>query len=278
MRPLAAFLAFLVWGFQTPQNTGSKMTSADLVEHVKRRDWDLVMRPGLVDKNAAPALLPLLDDPDSQVRELTLACLNATGGPVAVEGFFKALHDRIDTVRAAAVRYLAAHYRTTDIPAIEKELRSSPDPYVRERLALILGRTDSGTELPVLQLGFARERDEHAKHAMSLALARLGDPAQLQAVVSRLGQDDPYERVAALQDLPYVNNPSVLKWVIPLLDDTRPGWNVGPSYRALYIRVCDVAVNVVNEMLGRRFYWVEPRKRYSPEEIAQIRKILASIG
>ena len=255
------------------------MTSTDLVEHVKRKDWDLLTRLGSVDKNAGPVLVTLLDDPDSQVRELTLACLNAIGGPEALEGFFKELHDRVDTVRAAAVRYLAAHYRTTDIPSIEKELQRSPDPYVREQLALALGRTDRGTEIPVLQLSFARERDdEHAKHALSLALARLGDSTQLHAVVFRLRQDDVKERVAALKDLPYVNNRGLLKSVIPLLDDTRPGLNVGPSYRAFYIRVCDVAVNVVNEMLGQRLNWVEPRKRYSPEELAQVRTILASIA
>jgi HEAT repeat protein len=277
MRWWVALLAIPVVGFQTPKETGGKMTSSELVERVKRKDWDLLMRQGLVGQGTGPLLLPLLNDPDPQVRELTVACLNEAGGPEAAEGLLKALHDKTDTVRASAARFLSAHYRAQDIPVIEVELESSRDAYVREQLALLLGRTGSATEIPVLRRCLPRERDEHSRHALSLAMARLGDPGHVQTLVSHLQQNDVAERISALQDLPYVNNRSLLAQAIPLLDDLRPGLNVGPSFQPILIRVCDVAVNVVNRMLGGRFPWVQQMKQYSPAEIAQVRAALSLV-
>jgi HEAT repeats len=277
MMMTAVLLAFLLLNSQAPQPKGGKMTTDEIVAHVKQKDWNLLMHKGLVSQAAGPSLLPLLDDPDSQVRELTVGCLNAAGGPAAAEGLLKALRDKTDTVRSAAARFLAAHYRSSDIPVIEGELENSRDAYVREQLALLLGRTDSSTEIPVLQRYSTKERDEDSRHAYQLALARLGDPGPLQVLIARLEQHDAKERVLALRDLPYVNNRSILTHVRALLDDVRPGLNVGLSSHAVYIRVCDVAVNIVNEMLGGPFPWVERTKQYSPAEIAQVSLALSSI-
>jgi hypothetical protein len=72
MRWWVALLAIPVVGFQTPKETGGKMTSSELVERVKRKDWDLLMRQGLVGQGTGPLLLPLLNDPDPQVRDRRL--------------------------------------------------------------------------------------------------------------------------------------------------------------------------------------------------------------
>jgi HEAT repeat protein len=204
-----------------------------------------------------------------------VTCLDLAGGASAKEGLLKALHDRTDTVRAAAARFLQDHFAAADVPALEGELSQSRDAFVREQIALLLGKVSA--DAPFLRGSMAREPDEHARHAMSLALARLGDAGQLQELLQRLEQDQPAERVSALRDLPYVNDRRLLVYLVPLLDDTRPGLNVGPSHGHFMLRVCDVAVNIANEMLGGPFPWVQPVKRYSAAQLLQAKGVVAGI-
>ncbi len=275
---LVAPMPPLQWNSATHKaSQGGKMSSSQVVERVRQKDWGVVEQPAIVGADAGVALLPLLEDPDPQVRALTVACLNAAGGPAARQGLIKALHDRIETVRAAAARYLHAHYAKEDIPVIQRELTSSHDEYVREQLALLLGKTGDESNVKLLLARIPVEKDEHARHAASLALARLGETANRQQLIERLQRDDPRERVNALKDLPYVNDRSLLAHVVLLLDDTRPGLNVGPSHGRYFIRVCDVAVNIANEMLGQPFLWVEPVKRYSPQELSQAKSLIGAV-
>jgi len=253
------------------------MSPAQVVDSVKHKNWGVVAKPGTVGPDAGPALLPLLDDKDSQVRQLAITCLNAAGGPAARQGLLKGLSDPTETVRAAAARFLRAHSDPADLPAITHVMTTSADEYVREQLALLLGESGDASKISTLYFRMSNEKDEHARHADSLAMARLGDPGSRAQLTQRLTQDQPEERVAALRDLPYVNDTALLKQAIPLLEDTRPGLNVGPSHGPYFIRVCDVVVNIANQMLGNRFGWVQPVKRYSPQELNEVRSALAAI-
>ncbi len=251
------------------------MKPSDVAEHVKQKDWNLLMHAGLIGPDSGPTLIPLLENPDSQVRELAVACLAAAGGVPARHGLLKALRDRVETVRAAAARNLAEHYQTEDLPKIESELTSSADPYVREQLSLLLGKSGRTAEIALLTQRFSGERDEHARHAYSIAMARLGDQGRRHEWMAHLTAEPPSERVAALRDLPYLNDKSLLVYILPLLDDVRPGLTVGPSFQPHQIRVCDVAVNQINEMLGKPFPFADPFKKYSPQEIALVKAAIA---
>lgn len=284
MRPLLAVLFLMATALPLQQRAatpkrllGDKMTPSQVVERVKQKDWGVLARPGIVGPDSGPALLPLLKDPDALVRALAVDCLNAAGGAAARQGLIKALHDHTETVRAAAARYLHAHYTKEDIPVIQRELASSRDEYIREQLALLLGKTGDTANVKLLLERMQVEKDEHARHSAALALARLGEATYRQQLVGRLQQSDPNERVKALQDLPYVNDRRLLTHVVALLDDTRPGLNVGPSHGPYFIRVCDVAVNVANEILGKPFPWVEPIKRYSPQELSEAKRVLSAV-
>src|SRR5580692_5798765 len=107
------------------------MSPAQIVDNVKHKNWKMVAQPGNVGPDAGPALLPLLDDPDSQVRQLAVTCLNDAGGPAARQGLLKELQDRTETVRALAARFLRAHFTAADLPAITQVMTASPDDYIR---------------------------------------------------------------------------------------------------------------------------------------------------
>lgn len=258
---------------------GAKVAASQIVESVKRKQWAILEQPGLLDPSYVPALVPLLDDPDPQVRELTVQCLAAAGGPAAAQGLMKALDDAVETVGAAAVRGLARHYTAAEIPAIRAQMSTNRNEYVREQLALLLGGTGDPANIPLLNARKPSELDERARHAASLAMARLGDAGSKSELRARLLQQASVaQRVAALRDLPYVNDRALLAEASPLLDDQRPGRNIGPSHGRYLIRVCDVVVTVMAEMLGAGALPFDTRpRRFTPEELAQARQVLSQV-
>ena len=260
-----------------PKPKGATMTPEQVVQSVKRQAWPELSRPGAVPAAAGPALLPLLDDPNPQVRELAVFCLEAAGGPAASKGLMKALNDRTETISAAAARALVNHYAPEDMAEIRRQLSEHPNEVVREHLALLLGKTNSKENIPVLMARKAAEKDREVNHAAHLALARLGQPAEKQEIADLLLNDDPKTRVDTLRDLPYVNDRGLLAKALPLLDDLRLGLNVGPSHGPYYIRVCDVVVNIMDEMLNHPFSFKMGLRRYSPEELAEAKAIMASV-
>lgn len=259
------------------ERKGATMTVDQVVESVHRLAWPQLTRPGAVPSAAGPALLPLLNDRDPQVRELAVYCLDAAGGPSASQGLLRAVRDPVETVSAAASRALANHYTDDEIPAIRKEMNEHRNELVRENLALLLGKTGSQDNIQFLLVRRSIERDLKAQHAATLALARLGEAGARQEIAGSLVKDDPQTRVDTLRDLPYVNDRGLLAYSLPLLDDERPGLNVGPSHGPYYIRVCDVAVNVIDEMLKHPFTFPIGLRRYTPMEIAEAKSVLAKV-
>lgn len=231
--------------------------------------------PNRIPPNGAAEITPLLTDEDQEVRELAVAAIDKTTGPEAKQGLFKALADRNEVVRGAAARNLSHHCGPGDVEALVNQLRTHKDEYVREQLALLLGKLGQRPALKPMQERFAVEEWPHTKHALSLALTRLGDPDHRQAYIGRLGQPDPKDRVAALEDLLYLEDKTLAKNVKPLLGDEREGKNVGPSHGPYWIRVCDVAVNVLDVVLGHPFkFEVRGNKRYSPQELNEAKSVI----
>ena len=263
---------------QTPKAREIRMNPAQVADRVKHQDWDILGVPGLFGPEAAPALLPLLNDPNAQVRELAVKCLDQAGGPDAKRGLLKALHDNNELVRATASRLLVRHVTPADVAAIRPELAVGRDEYIREQLALLIGRIGNQGEIAYLAQRHAFEKDAHAKHAITLARARLGDQVSKGEYVKTLYDADPMKRAVALADLLYLEDRGLVPSVLPLLDDDRPAKNVGPSHGPYFIRVCDVAINTLDQMLGHPFPFATGfMTRYSPQQIGQAKAVLASV-
>lgn len=262
----------------TMPNKEAPMTGPQLAERVKNRDWNIVERNEPVPPQAVKDLTPLLRSPEEEVRELTTHVLNLAGGAEARDALLLALQDRNEVVRGNAARFLHNHCTAEQLPILLGHLRKHPDDYVREQMALLLGKLKDNNAVKPLQEQFAAEDYPDAKHAMALALVRLGDEEQTKAYVTRLEKDDARERVAALDDLLYIQDRKLAPHVIPLLSDRRDGKNVGPSHGPFWIRVCDVAVNVLSEVLNKPFgFQVSGAKRYAPPEIENAIVILRKL-
>ena len=252
------------------------MSPQQVVEQVRKKER-AVLESGRIGADAGPGLVELLKDKDADVRELAVRCLDVAGGPAATTGLFQALHDPIEMTRAAAARALHTHATAGNLPLIRKELAENRLEYVREQMALLIGEVGSTVDIPILTARQVPEKDQAAKHAILLALCRLGYFPAREEFLQQLNADDPAKRVARLEDLPYIHDPKLALSVLPLLDDLRPGKNVGPSHGPYFIRVCDVAINELDKLLNHPFpFGVDFMRRYTPDEIARA-KVVAGL-
>jgi hypothetical protein len=208
------------------------MEIGEAIQRIRKKDWNLLEPPIQIPTNAAAAIAPLVTDEDQEIRELAVSAIDKTTGPEAKNALLKALNDRNEVVRGAAARFLQHHCSTNDADLIIGQLRSHKDEYVREQLALLLGKLGGRAALRPLQECFAIEEWPHTKRAMSLALTRLGDPDHRQTYIALLEQPDPKRRVAALEDLLYLEDQTLAKNVARLLDDQRDSGSPHPVPRS----------------------------------------------
>jgi HEAT repeat protein len=252
---------------------GNPMNTHAIAHQIEAKDWDLLERPPSSEQ--ASEVIGMLEHADPEVRELAVSLLDRMGGSEVKASLFRALDDENQMVRGIAARSVRHHCTGADVPALVERLQHHDDDYVREQVALALGTLGDKAAIEPLRIQFAREGYPDAKHAMSLALARLGDAEHRQAYLDRLIQNGPPLRVAALEDLPYLNDRTLAQEIVPLLEDLRDAKNVGPSHGPFWIRVCDVAVNSLDELLDHPFpFKVEVVKRYTQAELDQARAAL----
>ena len=274
IRRLALVIAVLA-APGAPQQKGKErnMSPQQVVEQVRRKQ-KAILESGGIGADSGPALVGLLKDKDPGVRDLAVRCLDLAGGPAAPEGLLQALEDPIEMTRAAAARFLHTHATAANLPAIRKQLASNHVEYVREQMALLIGEIGGAADIPILAARRQGEKDEATLHAILLARCRLGDATATQEFLGQLSVDDPAIRVARLEDLPYIHDAKLASHVVPLLDDVRPGKNVGPSHGPYFIRVCDVAINELNKLLNQPFpFGIDFMRRYTPDEIARAKAI-----
>jgi len=157
------------------------------------------------------------------------------------------------------------------------ELKDNLDEYVREHAALMIGKIGDTKAIPILHECLREERIDYTRHALTLALARLGDPQGQAEFLGKLKDPVPARVAGALEDFAYVNDLRLVKDIHPLLADPRNAVNIGMSHSPIYVRVCDVAVSVLDRVLNHPFSFPgSPARRYSETEIAEARRLLDS--
>lgn len=247
-----------------------------IAARVTSKDWAVLERP--LSEQSADEVVPLVRHADAEVRELAVNALDKIGGAAAKEALFQALSDRSDLVRAFAARALHNHVGAGDLQAVIGQMRKHSDDYVREQMALLLGKMGDKTAVVPLQEQMKAETYPTAQHAQSLALAKLGDAVQRQAYLASLKQSDPVARAAAVEDLLYLRDRALALEARPLLNDKADARNAAPSHGHLMVRVCDITIDVLDKVLDHPFpFPIEYAKRYSESEISAADGVLRKL-
>lgn len=257
---------------------GRAEQSMNLAQRVERKDWRVVRDMAGATRDTISAIAQLATSPDREVRILAISCLDESGGPVARAVFLAAVADREEDVRDRAVQAIEHHAIAEDLAPIVAQLKTHGDEFVRERLALVVGRTADPATIADLAQVLARGQAKEVAEAIRLAMARLGDADSKAAVVARLGAPDVETRLKAIEDFVYVRDPASATLLLPLLDDRRDALKAGPTPSRFYLRTCDLALDALAKVLGSATFPFSTGeyRRYSDEELATAKRLVAA--
>lgn len=263
----------------SPAGAAEVAKMSALVQKVMAKSRDAIGDARAAGPAASPALLPLARSEDPEVRELAMWCLAEAGGPAAQEVMAQALLDGSPGVRAAAMGGLEKGLGPALAPRLLEALEKSPEPLVRRHVALFLGRIP-GTGTQRIRAAYQAEQDRSAREGELAALARLGDAEARRAFAARLEGSSGADRIRMVELAQYLAAPWLLPSLAVLLDDWTPAVRVGADGfpGPEYLRVCDVAVNLVAAVTGRAFsFEVGPRKNYPAPALAEVRDALKKL-
>lgn len=253
-----------------------------VVQGVRAKDYSVQPLARQTGGAAVDELAKLLRDPDAEVRELAVHCLDEAGGPRAGSALVSALEDADPQVAMAAAKALHRHVH----PALQRRLIIAYDAQtespVRREIALAFGRLAEQSPIPEeLVERYAKEPDEDAREGLLWALARFGHPEAREEFVARLEQSQGNERKRYLDGVMYLGQPWVLSALLPVLDDRTPVLRVGVDARPDLIdtlRACDLAVVLIAEIGKVEFSFpVSRAKNYSDAELAEVKAYLKGL-
>lgn len=252
-----------------------------LIDRVIATDYSVINAV----KDAGPAVVPALDsltsDADAEVRELALLCLSEVGSPPAIEAFIRLLLDPEATVRAAAMRGLHRHLSKVSVQSAAAFSGSlyvtydrSNDPVVRQNVALILGKAP-GASPEELEQRLKTESNGIVQEGCIVALARLGKASAQSEYGNRLQHSSGRDRARLLEYGFYIHQTWLLPWLLPLLDDQSVALRIGVDDIGLlpeYLRICDLAVVLIQSISGRSFSFPIDRKtNFTELQLAEVR-------
>jgi HEAT repeat protein len=256
---------------------GRAEQNMNLAERVERKDWRVVRDMTGATEDTLSAIAQLTTSPDREVRILALSCLDEVGGPVARRAFLNALEDREEDVRDRAVQGIEHHATDHDLERIVAQLKTHGDEFVRERLALVIGRIAGRSAVTDLKQVLEAGQPKEVSEAIRLAMARLGDADSKAVVLAGLESPDIDTRRMAIEHFVYLRDPASAPRLLPLLDDRRDALKAGPTPSKHYLRICDLAMDALGEVLGSAAFpfATGQNRRYSEEELATAKRRLA---
>jgi HEAT repeat protein len=139
------------------------------------------------DRAAEPALLGVLDTPDTELRVRATAALGRCGGPDSTPRLTALLGDGAWEVRAQAATALGQMPDPVAVPFLAHALRD-PAWWVRQNAATALARIPGGTEALVAEI------DGHDPYARDAAAAALLVAGAADRAVGNLQTDEPEAR------------------------------------------------------------------------------------
>jgi HEAT repeat protein len=205
------------------------------------------------DASYAKDVLPFLRDVDPIMRATAAEALGQMKSPRVGAALIGALTDRNDAVRRAAVSALADMRERSAVGPLEGLLLNDSDPDVRRECANALGNLslprsleplaralgdqdvevqrqaanaiedlDDVTKAPAALVRATTAPDLELRRHATKALAHIGDPATVQALADRLGDDDKEVRLAAVEGLGEMKVAAAIPGLKRALNDRDP--------------------------------------------------------
>jgi HEAT repeat protein len=221
-----------------------------------------------IEKKEYPFIGKYVKSTDPSVRNVAICFLEEIGQPWCYAWYLAALNDPIASHRAIAaegILRLKTVGKSEDLIAeIEKEKRRFPKeewatiPY----LTKAIGNIGSMDDIYKLRKIIGNEGGKEIAQALLSACAKLGDEKAVRQIKESLMMGCSTEKMEALDIVNYLNNPSWIADVLPLLNDrsTALSFEIGPN--KVTKRVCDFAVNTLILIDSEKRIPLEPMEAF----------------
>lgn len=233
---------------------GDLMEPSQIEAMILAKEWKVLDYIGALGDSAIPMLSRLLKNPDPQVRQLVVLCLEQLKGPQAAGLLAKALEDPDAQVRAYAADMLLHTCEPSTLPVLLSAVISHEDPYIRSKAALVVGIIGDRNSLDLLKKAIASEQNSNVKSSLQQAMARLGDPDARAVILNQLNSPDRKKQFEALEKIEYINDRNLVKKIAWLLDNSSPVMVLTASAKArVVLRLKDATAKVIAVLLKQPF-------------------------
>ncbi len=281
---LALALTNFLGGEVVAQNTqAAKMEEVKvdvqlLEEQLNQLNGDARDTASRLGKSALPVLFKRIRATSPRERALVLECLAEVKGEEAVQALVEALKDPEQNVWNTALNLLHNTNTPKAVPHLIEALAQSPHARIRGEVARILGRMGASAALPAIKSQVSKEEDNEAAGKMKLAIARLEDGPERKEVLARLAHEDSKVRYRAIGELEYIDDPALVKTLLPLLSDEARVVNVGLERWPVWHRVCDRALEAVAYLTKKSFPFPIGNRVYDANQLRMARELIISGG
>jgi HEAT repeat protein len=193
---------------------------------------------------AVRALVPLAQHESTDVRLAVLEIASGVQHPDTCQLALRMLFDADELVSSLAATQVSKCGTPEARAPLLEALEKKPPPAAAQAVALQIGKIGDGDDREPLRRHRAEATDLEYRHALSVALVRLGDSATRRELEEQLASPILETRLQALRDIEYVGDPQFVARFADVLDDRRDAipLSLPDDPPVVFARVCDVAV------------------------------------
>lgn len=263
---------------EPPRPRGGVAVSDRFVEDARAHDASALERVGEASADLAAVFEPVFGTLDFEAKELAIRLVTAQGWPGAGDWLLRRTSDGDVNVTGDAVEALGRLASPPPPAALLQAARGSQDPFIREKLYLLAGRSPAPGTLELLRAAAAGESHPEAARALLAARAKLGGAEErraLRGLVATTRADGALE----MQDvLLYVGEPWLARGLLPWLASRRGVMRLGSDRQGgAMARQCDLAVWTAHLLKVPLPFSTSHLRNYPDRELAAARTALEAL-
>jgi HEAT repeat protein len=238
-------------------------------------DWDVLEELSAEDTSIVSELLKLAKHENPDVRELAVSSLGLFRGPEVANALADALNDPVGDVRVEAYNMLTMAHDPSILPKLQTILHTHEDEYVRQSVALTIGRIGDRSAVEHLKTVLTIENVSQVQSGIVQALARMGEDEAKKSILAELNSGNVKKQWHAMEKLEYVNDKALAVHLKAFLDNASPAFNINGDPKSRPIRIMDVALKTIAVLFEQPFtFTLESYRTCTDAELQEGRKFM----